>query len=614
MYKKMGVLFISVFLLLVLGLGCDPQSINTIKEGDLTVSFGTGKGVSSLWIPSIDMDIASYELSGEGPEGRAFSGVTSEGESVTVSDLRMGSWIITATGLNSEGEKIGEGASVATVEAGMTVSTSILVEEYTGEGTFSFTSDWPSSDVQDPHMKLTFTKLGSTDSQVFDCIINTETGMAMFSGQLSVGYYSLQIGLYEGSSADIDNKLVGTSHAVRIVANNTTEGNYIITQEDLNVTGNLKVQVSNGIANPFVVTLSSSAELVGEGQSVTLTATTTPFVEGFYTWYLDGELIENETQSELVIGSTLSLGNHSIDLLVAASSVLSSASTTLKVIEYVPGYMNFVFTSLEDSSKTYEISFESGVVGDLSQMGLSQEGEGIPLATRLDSPSGFYYGTIFVATKVPLSFDEALFSSDNCAVQLLIPQEEVGNYSAPVEDGDGESIMNPYFEIMLTETDSSGNEQIIIHGMPTNISIAITAYSSVGGMITGSIDVDSLELYSYAYEIDDRISLGNYKMEGTFSVKRINDLVFYILSYDGNGATSGACPEACEKLPMDDGCSSNHGNGELGPLSKEGYTFGGWNTKSDGTGITYNDDDDENSSFIMPSENATLYAVWIPEV
>jgi len=43
-----------------------------------------------------------------------------------------------------------------------------------------------------------------------------------------------------------------------------------------------------------------------------------------------------------------------------------------------------------------------------------------------------------------------------------------------------------------------------------------------------------------------------------------------------------------------------------GGLSKTGYTFGGWNTKDDGSGTNYN----ANSSY-TPTGNITLYAKWI---
>ena len=41
-------------------------------------------------------------------------------------------------------------------------------------------------------------------------------------------------------------------------------------------------------------------------------------------------------------------------------------------------------------------------------------------------------------------------------------------------------------------------------------------------------------------------------------------------------------------------------------LSKEGYSFLGWNTQKDGSGEMYQ----ANQSFVMPAHNVKLYAIW----
>lgn len=71
------------------------------------------------------------------------------------------------------------------------------------------------------------------------------------------------------------------------------------------------------------------------------------------------------------------------------------------------------------------------------------------------------------------------------------------------------------------------------------------------------------------------------------------------LTYGLNNADSGSVP------------ASTSGSGSIivaqnsGNLSKTGFTFAGWNTLADGTGVTYQPGD----SF-TPSSNLTLYAKW----
>ncbi len=79
--------------------------------------------------------------------------------------------------------------------------------------------------------------------------------------------------------------------------------------------------------------------------------------------------------------------------------------------------------------------------------------------------------------------------------------------------------------------------------------------------------------------------------------------VMYSVKYDGNNADSGS-------VPVDGNSPYEKDNeitvlGNTGNLVKEGYTFKGWNTKADGSGIAYKAGDKFNIT-----DNVTLYAKW----
>jgi uncharacterized repeat protein (TIGR02543 family) len=79
----------------------------------------------------------------------------------------------------------------------------------------------------------------------------------------------------------------------------------------------------------------------------------------------------------------------------------------------------------------------------------------------------------------------------------------------------------------------------------------------------------------------------------------------YTVTYSGNGNTGGGVPV--------DGANYQQGQkvtvlGNTGGLTKTGYSFAGWNTKSDGSGTTYA----QGQTFAMAGANVTLYAVWSP--
>ena len=88
------------------------------------------------------------------------------------------------------------------------------------------------------------------------------------------------------------------------------------------------------------------------------------------------------------------------------------------------------------------------------------------------------------------------------------------------------------------------------------------------------------------------ISCNNMGASGTFAV-----------SYDPNGATSGVAPQGATTYSSDSEVTVSD---NLGDLYKNGNTFSGWNTTSDGSGTSYSPGD----TFVMGSANVTLYAQW----
>ena len=75
----------------------------------------------------------------------------------------------------------------------------------------------------------------------------------------------------------------------------------------------------------------------------------------------------------------------------------------------------------------------------------------------------------------------------------------------------------------------------------------------------------------------------------------------YTIKFDNNGAT-GTMPDQIIRENETVNLSGNLFN-------KENYTFDGWNTKADGTGIQY-EDCQAVTNLLSPNETITLYAVW----
>lgn len=81
------------------------------------------------------------------------------------------------------------------------------------------------------------------------------------------------------------------------------------------------------------------------------------------------------------------------------------------------------------------------------------------------------------------------------------------------------------------------------------------------------------------------------------------DTVTYSVTYDGNGATGGMAPV--------DNTTYQAGSvvavlGNTGDLVRTGYSFGGWNTAADGSGVHLSG----GSSYTIGTSDVTLHAVW----
>ena len=75
----------------------------------------------------------------------------------------------------------------------------------------------------------------------------------------------------------------------------------------------------------------------------------------------------------------------------------------------------------------------------------------------------------------------------------------------------------------------------------------------------------------------------------------------YTVSYDANGAESGSAPsDQTETEGSNSTLSSNSGN-----LTRDGFTFAGWNTASDGSGTSYAE-----GATYSGDADVTLYAEW----
>lgn len=89
----------------------------------------------------------------------------------------------------------------------------------------------------------------------------------------------------------------------------------------------------------------------------------------------------------------------------------------------------------------------------------------------------------------------------------------------------------------------------------------------------------------------------------TISYQEASGTTYYGVTYDANGATSGTVPTDSTSYEGGDTVTVKENTGNL---TKTGYTFEGWNTADDGTGVSYA----AGTGTFTITANTTLYAEW----
>ena len=191
------------------------------------------------------------------------------------------------------------------------------------------------------------------------------------------------------------------------------------------------------------------------------------------------------------------------------------------------------------------------------------------------------------------------------------------------------------FTIYETSNGGGGDPEPTLSSVAISGSMTKTSYTtaeewdSAGLTVTGtysdasSSDVTASATFSYysnegmtsAVATPSALGVGNNQtiyVKATVSDKTASksqsvsvSAATYSVTYNDNGATSGSVPT--------DATSYNNGAsvtvlGNAGSLTRTGYIWSGWNTKADGTGISYS----AGNTFNITSA-ITLYARWISD-
>ena len=173
----------------------------------------------------------------------------------------------------------------------------------------------------------------------------------------------------------------------------------------------------------------------------------------------------------------------------------------------------------------------------------------------------------------PLTGDASLTTSRGANLSTSVPLGSVMFFASESSDD-------------YSDASGSTDEADDIFVAQVNFSNVSTLRAKMGSFETGSASLD----FSFS-------SFGNFSTVPEVAVTQPS----FTVTYDANTGT-GTLPSATTGT----GSLTVAGSLTTPGITKAGFTFAGWNTRADGTGVSY-----APGSTILPVANITLYAVWI---
>ena len=301
----------------------NPNPGTTLK-GSLKLTI-TVNGFSAKTIqPNIDMTIATYNISGTGPDGTTFQNNGVTGSAATINALATGNWTITVNALNSTGTIISAGYTTVVIADGQTANANVTVSPLTGTGILNISLSWPSGSITNPVITATLTPQGGTAGNITFTLGSDGVSATYQNNVINAGYYTLLVYLYDGTTFKW-----GAADAVRILAGQTSNGSYPIVPGT--GFGGINIIITPDLQNPIGITFSGAQSNLTVGTNMTVTATTSEPVDSCQ-WYLNGRPLSGQTGSSITIGSSLGAGTYRLDLIVTQGNIVSSGTVPFTIL------------------------------------------------------------------------------------------------------------------------------------------------------------------------------------------------------------------------------------------------------------------------------------------
>lgn len=401
--KAGSIVLLALCMLAMVFVACDMGSSET-RLGALEVILKEELTAKTL-TPELDMHAAVYKISATRVGSSDVLGpVDVTADAHTFTGILTGSWIVKVEAFNDDSPmvKIGEGSTTVTVSQDSLTKAFISVVPLAGNGSFTFTLNWPGNLIGTPTLDAYLTAEGASPAVAVaatDITISGSTATITVD-ELPTGYYDFSFMLKNDGKA-----LFGDFHEVRILAGQETSAVQTVPVSPLGIS----TSIVNNLRNPFLVEISSEDFMLECANIQSFSAA--PANAAAYQWYLDGILIAGADKKVFEIdGEGMPQGWHTLAVKVKQFDGSVSSDTKALLLDPLSGtggWMDLTFTNTADESDVHHFWMTSGPAENAGFDAIATFPEyDVPIQLEMTMPEG--PGSFMVAATVPLAIEPDL--------------------------------------------------------------------------------------------------------------------------------------------------------------------------------------------------------------
>ena len=308
-------------------MGCGP--ISSDETGSILIHLSDDVFRRTL-DPPVVMEVASYDIIGAGPLDGSFELLGVTDSTVVVDGLTPGSWTVTVQGVNPDGVVIATGSIVVEVLPGRVGTATVVLVPIEGDGWLELEISWPVGALSNPSVEAHL--ISDVADQILPFDVQLGASRSVYpdpdepagGNVFPSGYYLLTIKVF-----DDGNQVWDWVEAVRILAGETTEGEYELTLSDINE-GQLELTIQEDLQNPILIELTGFQQALLPGTSMTVSAVPSEPVDG-YQWFVNGDPIDGATSNVITLGGDLTNGFYRLIVVAFNGRTLSSVGAQFAV-------------------------------------------------------------------------------------------------------------------------------------------------------------------------------------------------------------------------------------------------------------------------------------------